>query len=140
MSEESKDDIMSTDEEATVKAQAAPTEDPANFPKIRRPMWDVYHDDERNEIWVGIKCRFTARGQTKENGPIEDVEVNHDSLAVVTSLDGAKQEVMIALQRDMQMLNEKRRARAALKSTGILDRVNAGLGRVLDAGKKLILH
>lgn len=116
----------------------APAEAPANFPKIRRLIWDVYHDDERNEIWVGIKCRFTAKGRTRENGPIEDVEMNHDNMSVVTSLDAAKQEALVALARDGQMLNEKRGRQAALKSNGILDRLTAGLGRAVGAGKSLI--
>ncbi len=117
---------------------AAEAEAPANFPKIRRVLWDVYHDDERNEVWVGIKCRYTAKGRTREGGPIEDVELSHDQLALVTSLDAAKQEVLIALSRDGQQLQEKRARQAALKGNGILDRLTAGLGRAVSAGKSLI--
>ncbi len=118
--------------------EGLPPEPAANFPKIRRVLWDVYHDDERNEIWIGVKCRFTAKGRTRENGPIEDIEMNHDQIAVLTSLDAAKQEALIALSRDIQMLNEKRQRQAALKSNGILDRLTAGLGRAVNAGKSLI--
>lgn len=119
-------------------AESLPPEPAVNFPKIRRPLWDVYHDDERNEIWIGVKCRFTAKGRTRENGPIEDVEMNHDGLAVVTSLDAAKQEAIIALSRDMAQLREKHARQAALKGNGILDRLTAGLGRAVNAGKSLI--
>lgn len=125
---------------ARVTADLPPeaTEPPANFPKIRRQLWDVYHDDERNEIWVGVKCRFTAKGQTRPNGPVEDVELNHDAMAVMTSLDAAKQEALVALARDQQQLNEKRQRQAALKGNGILDRLNNGLGWAVNAGKSLI--
>lgn len=116
----------------------AEAEAPANFPKIRRNLWDVYHDDERNEVWVGVKCRFTANGRTREGGPIEDVEMSHDQIALITSLDAAKQEALIALARDGQQLQEKRARRAALKGSGILDRLTAGLGRAVNAGKSLI--
>lgn len=119
-----------------------PPEPAAVFPKIRRPLWDVYRDDERNEIWVGVKCRFTAQGRTVENGPIEVVELNHDAMALVTSLDAAKQEVLIALAKDQQELNEKRQRQAALRAPrpqgSVLDRLTAGLGRAVNAGKSLI--
>lgn len=118
--------------------EGLPAEPAANFPKIRRVLWDVYHDDERNEVWIGVKCRFTAKGRTRENGPIEDIEMSHDQVALITSLDAAKQEVLIALARDAQQLQEKRARHAALKSTGILDRLNVGLGRAVKAGKSLI--
>ncbi len=133
--EETASDIAAVAEKI---ADGLPAEPEAVFPKIRRPLWDVYHDDERNEIWIGVKCRYTAKGRTSENGPIEDVEMNHDSIAVITSLDAAKQEALIALSRDMQMLNEKRQRQAALKGNGILDRLTAGLGRAVGAGKSLI--
>lgn len=105
-----------------------------NFPVINRRIWDVFHDDERNEIWVGVKCRLTVKGQTKPNGPVEDVEINHDAIVVITSLDAAKQEVLMALGRDAQMLNEKRASRERLKASGILGRLTDGLGKVF-AGK-----
>lgn len=138
-----KDDVASatvTDMKSAADAasETLPPEPAANFPKIRRVLWDVYHDDERNEIWVGVKCRYTAKGRTRENGPIEDVEINHDQIAILTSFDAAKQEALIALARDMQLLHEKRARQAALKGSGLLDRLTAGLGRVVNAGKSLI--
>lgn len=127
---------------AEAVAEKLPPEPEAIFPKIRRPLWDVYHDDERNEIWVGVKCRFVARGQRAPGAPIEEVEMNHDGMSVVTSLDAAKQEALIALSRDMQQLNEKRARQEALKAPrpqgSILDRLTAGLGRAVGAGKSLI--
>lgn len=141
--ESPKDDVSDApvvDMESAADAAAAtlPPEPSANFPKIRRQLWDVYRDDERNEIWVGIKCRFTAKGRTREGGPIEDLELNHDSIAIITSLDAAKQEAVIALAKDTQELNEKRPRRAALQGNGLLDRLSAGLGRAVTAGKSLI--
>ncbi len=118
-----------------VKAVVEAIEPPTNFPKITRRFWDVFHEDERNEIWVGVKVRTTVKGKTSERGPIEDVEVNLDALAVVTAFDAAKQEVLMALMADASMLNEKRARQQALKSNGVLSRLTDGLGRVL-AGKK----
>ena len=111
-----------------------PAEPIVNFPAIKRQVFDVLHDDERNEVWIGMKLRQTVKGKRSENGPIEDIEVNIDGLSAIICLDAAKQEILMALGRDSQMLNEKRQRQNALKGNGILDRLTAGLGKAL-AGK-----
>ena len=104
------------------------------FPRIKRNLFDVLHDDERNEVWIGLKLRQTVKGRTRENGPIEDVELNVSEMATMVALDSMKAEVLMALARDAQLLNEKRQRQAALKGNGVLDRLSAGLGRAF-AGK-----
>ena len=105
-----------------------------NFPAIKRQVFDVLHDDERNEVWIGLKLRQMVKGRRSENGPVEDIEVNIDGLSAMICLDAAKQEVMMALGRDTQMLNEKRQRQQALKGNGILSRLTDGLGKAF-AGK-----
>lgn len=108
------------------------------FPVITRRFWDVFYDDERHEVWFGVKVRTTIKGQTRENGPIEDVAVNIDATTILVALDAAKQEVMSALMKDSQALNEERARKAALKSTGILDRLTAGLRGAMP--KSILTH
>ncbi len=50
----------------------------------------------------------------------------------MTAFDAAKQEVLLALGKDAQALNEQRARRAALKDNGILGRLTAGLGKVFS--------
>lgn len=121
-----------------VPAESKP-EEQAHFPKIRRLIWDLFYDDEKSEIWIGIKLRTTVKAQTRQNGPIEDVEVNHDAMAIITSLDAVKQESLFALNKDIMALNQKRARQQALKSNGILDRLSAGIGSTIQAGKSILL-
>jgi hypothetical protein len=122
-------------EEVKPDVPAAPEPMPL-FPRIKRQVFDVLHDDERNEVWIGLKLRQTMKGQKVYpnglKGPVEDVEVNIDAIAAVVCLDSAKQEVLLALSRDSQLLNDKRNRQAALKGNGILDRLTAGLGKAFS--------
>jgi len=128
-------------DEAPIAPAAAPqTEDlPATppvpepvFPPIKRQLYDVLYDDSRNEVWIGVKLRQTLKGRTRPDGPIEDVEVNIDGVSCIVALDGAKQEILVALGRDSQALAEKRARQQALKGNGILDRLTAGLGKAFS--------
>ena len=112
----------------------APAAEVVAFPAIKRQVFDVLYDDERNEVWVGIKLRQTMKAQMKENGPVEDVEVNMDTLSAIVCLDSAKQELLMALARDQQALTEKRQRQQSLKTNGVLGRLTDGLGRAF-AGK-----
>lgn len=105
-----------------------------SFPSIKRQVFDVLYDDERNEVWVGIKLRQVMKARLTEKGPVEDVEVNMDTLSAIVSLDSAKQELLMALARDGQALSEKRQRQQALKANGVLGRLTDGLGRAF-AGK-----
>src|ERR1700676_3061365 len=105
----------------------ATSEPIVNFPKIHRHVFDVIHDDERNEVWVGIRLRSTAKGRIEKDGPIEDVEVGLDPISIIISLDAAKQEVLMALSQDNQKLSAERQRKLALKTTGLLGRINSGL-------------
>ena len=111
-----------------------PAAEVVSFPAIKRQVFDVLHDDERNEVWIGIKLRQTVKGRLTKDGPIEDIEVNMDQLSAIVCLDTAKQEVLMALGRDGNQLAEKRGRQAALKQNGILGRLTDGLGRAF-AGK-----
>jgi len=113
---------------------------PVNFPKISRKMWEVFFDDERNEIWIGVKSRQTVRGMRRQGGPLEDIELCVDPLSLLLALDSAKTEAMTALYKDQQVLMEKTQRREALKGNGILDRLSAGLRGTVEAGKKLLIH
>ncbi len=127
---------------ADAVVEGPPPEPAANFPKITRQFFDVLYDDERSEVWIGMRLRQTMKGRKMlpngQPGPIEDVEVNADAVGVIVGLDAAKQEVLIALNKDAQALNQKRARQEALKGNGILDRLTAGLGRAVNAGKSLI--
>jgi hypothetical protein len=129
--------IPSVENEAAESAAAVADELAINFPKINRQLWDVFHDDARNELWVGIKMRTIIKAKTRENGPVEDVEVNIDPLSVVTSLDAAKQSLLIEVAKDQQILMEERQRKQALKSNGILDRLTSGLGKTFNVGKSV---
>lgn len=111
-----------------------PAAEVVSFPTIKRQVFDVLHDDERNEVWIGMKLRQTVKARLSEKGPIEDVEVNIDQISAIICLDSAKQEVIMALGRDSQLLNEKRQRQQALKANGVLGRLTDGLGRAF-AGK-----
>jgi hypothetical protein len=111
------------------------------FPDIKRQVFDVLYDDSKHEVWIGVRLRQTIKAQkvdqkTGQRGPVEDIEVNIDPLGAMISLDSAKQELLMALNRDAQILNEERARQEALKSNGIMRRLNSGLGKVF-AG---ILH
>jgi hypothetical protein len=126
-------------EEAVAVDIAKPTpppETPVNFPKIVRPIWDAFYDDERNEVWVGVKIRGTVKAQTSPNGPVQDVEVNLDALSLVTSLDAAKQHALQFLGRDAQLLNEKSQRQASLKTPTAQGFLKRTLGGVMDDLKK----
>lgn len=122
------------------KEPESPATPPTNFPPLLRRFFDVFHDDERHELWVGIKMRTNIKGQTRNGGPIEDVEVNLDAISIVTALDAAKQEALVVLMRDQQNLNEQRARRAALKDTGVLGRLNLGLSKAVGSAKKILIH
>jgi hypothetical protein len=111
-----------------------PAAEVVSFPTIKRQVFDVLHDDERNEVWIGMKLRQTVKARLTKDGPVEDVEVNIDQISAIISLDAAKQEVIMALGRDCQALNEKRQRQQALKANGVLGRLTDGLGRAF-AGK-----
>lgn len=134
MSEESKEQTEQHIPETAKETEVLPV-----FPKIRRLIWDLFYDDEKNEVWVGIKLRATIKAQTRQGGPVEDVEVNHDVMAIITSLDAVKQEALFALNKDMQALNAKRQRQQALKGSGIIDRLSAGIGDALNKGKSILL-
>jgi hypothetical protein len=115
------------------------------FPAIKRQVFDVLFDDDKSEVWIGMKLRQTVKGQmmdprTRQPGPVQDIEVNTDALAILISLDSAKQEVIIALNKDAQALNEKRQRQAMLtapsgpQGSSLMDRLSAGLGKTF-AGK-----
>ena len=73
-----------------------------------------------------------------QRGPVEDVEVNIDGVGIIVCLDAAKQEVILALGRDQQALNEKKQRREMLNGNGLMGRLNAGLGKAFAAGKSLL--
>lgn len=108
------------------------------FPKIARQVYDVLHDDDRHEVWIGIKLRTPAKGKLSKDGPVVDLEMSFDPLSIVMSLDAAKQEVIMALSKDNQMLNQELQRKAALQTNGVMGRLNAGLGDLFNKGKTLI--
>lgn len=126
-----------------------PVAEVVNFPSIKRQFFDVLHDDERHEVWIGMKLRQTIKGQrvdqrTGQRGSVEDMEVSADAIGCLVGIDAAKQEIVLALTRDAQLLNEQRQRQDMLKTptgpqrTSILDRASSALGRAFSAGKTLI--
>ena len=120
-------------------AAPAPTEPEPIFPSIKRNVFDVLHDDERNECWIGIRLRQTQKMQRRDQrtgavGPVEDVEINIDPMAVLVALDSAKAEVLMVLNKDTQLLNQKRQRQALIAAPvkgvsigGMMDRLGKTL-------------
>ena len=125
--------VAGSDEQGNVSSEPL-----VNFPKIQRHVFDVLHDDERHEVWIGVKLRTPAKAKFTEDGPIEDIEMSFDAVSILVSLDAAKQEVLMALSKDSKMLQEHLQRRQSLNKSGILSRVNHSVGKIFDRAKSLI--
>ncbi len=117
------------------QAEAAPA---VNFPTIQRRVFDVLHDDERHEVWIGVRLRTPVKAKLTEDGPVEDIEMSFDGLSILASLDASKQEVLFALNADSQKLREEIGRKQALRKTGVLGRLTQGLGAAMGRAKSLI--
>ncbi len=123
-----------SDDKETIPTEAIP-EAPVNFPKVSKTA-EAFYDDERHEVWIGVKLRATVKGKTKEDGPVEDIEVNLDPMFTMACLDSVKPNVFQFLMQDGNELMQARARKKALSDNGILSRLSAGLGNI----KKTLIH
>ena len=115
-------------------AEAAP---PVNLPKLGEGrLTETFYDDERHEVWVGVKLRSSIKAKLTPKSPVSDVEVSLDLAALFDEILSEHRNVRRFHTIDFQKWQQEMANKQALLNTGVLGRLNAGLKKQFDK----ILH
>ncbi len=115
---------------APVATAAAPA---VNLPPLTEGrVTETFYDDERHEVWVGVKLRATVKAKLTPESPVSDVEISLDLPSLFDELLSEHRNVRRFHGIDNQKWQQEMANKQALINGGVLGRLNAGLKRSFD--------
>ena len=114
-----------------------PEAPPINLPKLGEGrLTETFYDDERHEVWIGVKLRSTIKAKLTAASPVTDVEVGLDLPSLFDEILAEHRNVRRFHTIDFQKWQKEMADKQALIGSGVLGRINDGLKKTFSK----ILH
>ena len=121
----------------TSAAPAVEAATPVKLPQLGEGrLTETFYDDERHEVWVGVKLRSTIKAKLTPESPVSDVEISLDLASLFDEILAEHRNVRRFHGIDFQKWQQEMANKQALINGGVLSRLNAGLKKTFDK----ILH
>lgn len=120
-------------EKSAATAPAVEAAPAVNLPQLTEGrLTETFYDDERHEVWVGVKLRSTVKAKLTAESPVSDVEISLDLPFLFDEILAEHRNVRRFHTIDFQKWQQEMANKQALINGGVLGRLNAGLKKQFD--------